>query len=376
MEKKSKLTVICSGGDPRNFSTWSGTPANLVAALERLGVEVAALNSQTHSWALTRLSHRLMSKRGAAHAPKAFSPIGRLNRGANALRQLEVEKSAAALFIGTLGLPALRKPQHQRWGLLIDTTFKQALRYSLDTMKWPYLMQSVSNALDKQAYSQIDHFFAISEHVAESLQADYGIASHRITIAGTGRGIITPYYGEKDYARGSMLFVGKQRPDEKGAHLLLQAFDIARQQLPWMKLRMIGRPEFSELASKHPGVTGEGHVSVDELQSAFEQAAFFAMPALYEPWGLVYLEALATRTPIIGLRRLSLPEITSHGRYGYLADHAAPEALAGTILQAYASPDTARTMGQTGQKAVLAQYQWDKVAERVAARFDLPIQRS
>src|SRR3546814_11340109 len=88
---------------------------------------------------------------------------------------------------------------------------------------------------------------------------------------------------------------------------------------------------------------------------------------LNDPWGQVYLEALTSRTPVLGLERNGLPEITENGRHGFMVQQADPVALADAILDAMSAPDRLVAMGHSGQRHVLDNYSWDKVAPAVAA---------
>jgi glycosyltransferase involved in cell wall biosynthesis len=87
---------------------------------------------------------------------------------------------------------------------------------------------------------------------------------------------------------------------------------------------------------------------------------------LNDPWGQVYLEALTSRTPVIGLNRNGLTEITNDGAYGFLVDQADPYALAFAIVEAAFDPDRLAAMGAAGQRHVMENYSWDRVARTIA----------
>ncbi len=86
---------------------------------------------------------------------------------------------------------------------------------------------------------------------------------------------------------------------------------------------------------------------------------------LNDPWGQVYLEAMVSRTPVMGLARNGLPELVDGGRHGFLVDRAEPEALAGAILCALSDAERLERMAATAQRYVLATHGWDRVAERI-----------
>lgn len=87
---------------------------------------------------------------------------------------------------------------------------------------------------------------------------------------------------------------------------------------------------------------------------------------LNDPWGQVYLEAMLSLTPVLGLRRNGLPEILENGRHGFMVDEATPEAISAAILDALSDPAKLAAMARSGQEHVLRSYSWDMVARRIA----------
>lgn len=187
----------------------------------------------------------------------------------------------------------------------------------------------------------------------------------RVTALGSGLGSIEPYHGPKDYGRDRLLIVAKVRPHEKGLPLLLEAFRLARAQRPALQLTVIGGASNPALQGLE-GVHGTGWISAEELQALFNQSCLYVMPASYEPWGLSYLEALACRTPIVGLARGAVPEISGDGRYGFLLERADAGELARLLLDALSDPARLERMGSAGQQHCLATYQWKQVAQAMA----------
>mgnify|MGYP001011499650 CR=1 FL=1 len=132
-------------------------------------------------------------------------------------------------------------------------------------------------------------------------------------------------------------------------------------------LVIAGQQNYPDLYGRLPGVTAHGRITLEKLQELFQQADLFAMPALYEPWGLVYLEAMSCRVPVLGLRRQALPEITDEGRLGFLCAEAEPSLLAEVILDAMSDAERLRRMGVAAQERCLAHYTWEKTVERMLA---------
>jgi glycosyltransferase involved in cell wall biosynthesis len=226
-----------------------------------------------------------------------------------------------------------------------------------------------ADELERAAYHQMEHIFPIGCYVTENLVDHYGVESTRITPVGSGTSRVTPYHGEKDYRNGHILTVAKDRFEDKGGKLLLEAFQLARRTHPNLKLVVVGSRANARFVREPANVIVTGFVPDVELQRLFEGAALFAMPALNEPWGLVFLEALACKTPVLGLARNALPEMTANGRYGFLVNEATSGAVASALLEALGEPDRLRHMGIEGQAHCLRTYSWDAVAERIATRM-------
>ena len=111
-------------------------------------------------------------------------------------------------------------------------------------------------------------------------------------------------------------------------------------------------------------------MTLTQLQQLFEQSALFAMPALNEPWGLVYLEALSCRTPILGLNRNSIPELTQHGQFGFAVSEPTAESIAAALLNAFSDVDRLAKMGRDGQKHCLHTFTWEHTAMRMLDAID------
>lgn len=85
------------------------------------------------------------------------------------------------------------------------------------------------------------------------------------------------------------------------------------------------------------------------------------MPSLWEGFGLVALEAMAARRPIIASRVSALPEIVDNGVTGFLAEPANPSALAECLLQIFHDPALARNLGENGRRRLETDFSVDRM---------------
>jgi len=186
----------------------------------------------------------------------------------------------------------------------------------------------------------------------------------KITAVGTGLGVIKPYFGLKNYSNGKILFAVKERFEDKGGLLVLEAFKIALKSNPNLELTIIGQSKYTEKIIL-PNVKVYGFVTVEKLQEIFNESSIFLMPATYEPWGLVYLEALACKIPIVGFNRNSFPEISGNGVYGFSINEINPEELAKILIDAFSNPQKLYEIGVKAQNYCLNKYSWGNTVSKI-----------
>ncbi len=142
-----------------------------------------------------------------------------------------------------------------------------------------------------------------------------------------------PFRAEKDDV---LLFLGRLHPD-KAAHL---AIDAARGAgLPIMLAGKCTEPVEREYVRTHieprlgPDVTLLGPVDAAEKRILLARAAALVFPIVWdEPFGMVMIEAMACGTPVVALRRGSVPEVVVDGVTGVVCD--TPEQMPDAIHQA------------------------------------------
>jgi alpha-maltose-1-phosphate synthase len=105
-------------------------------------------------------------------------------------------------------------------------------------------------------------------------------------------------------------------------------------------------------------------------------ATVFVCPSIYEPFGLVNLEAMACETAVVGSRVGGIPEIVVEGETGYLVDYdpdnpeAFTTALAARIDELLEDPALAAKMGKAGRERVLRNFGWPAIAVQTVKLYD------
>jgi starch synthase len=117
-------------------------------------------------------------------------------------------------------------------------------------------------------------------------------------------------------------------------------------------------------------------IPLQDLIHLHSGATVFVCPSIYEPFGLVNLEAMACETAVVGSRVGGIPEIVVEGETGYLVDYepdnpeAFTTALAGRIDELLSDPTLAAKMGKAGRQRVLSHFGWPAIASQTVKLYD------
>jgi starch synthase len=190
-----------------------------------------------------------------------------------------------------------------------------------------------------------------------------------------------------DPDRPSVVFVGRITR-QKGLPYFLRA---AAQLPPDVQLVLCaGAPDTKEIAAEVERLVGElqatrsGVVWIDEMLPQPEVAALlsagtvFACPSVYEPLGIVNLEAMACELAVVATATGGIPEVVDDGETGWLVPIEQvqdgtgtpidPDAfvadLAATLVDAVSDPERARERGQAGRRRAQEDFSWSSIAAR------------
>lgn len=130
------------------------------------------------------------------------------------------------------------------------------------------------------------------------------------------------------------------------------------------------------LQTRRDGVVWiEAMLPREQLVPLITGATVFVCPSVYEPLGIVNLEAAACGTAVVASAVGGIPEVVDDGRTGLLVPYDAAEpavfeaGLAARIGELLARPDRAAGMGAAGRERVLAEFGWPAVAEQTVAVY-------
>ncbi len=248
----------------------------------------------------------------------------------------------------------------------IDATSKMAereyppwgemYRSKTDKMNWMKLQQ----VLFLKAYK----VFTMSENTRKSVIEDFHVRPDKVVAVYAGPNLAVLPSFEKNVGKKMILFVGGDFR-RKGGVTLLRAFKEVKKRIPNAELFIVG----SSPQIHGSGITVRGFVTKKELANLYKEASIFVMPSLFEPFGHVFLEAMAYKTPCIGCKKDAMPEIIEEGKSGFTVPINNHLQLADKIEYLLSDENTIKRMGEVGRQRVELSFNWDAVAKRITEQL-------
>lgn len=219
-------------------------------------------------------------------------------------------------------------------------------------------------ALEAQLYRAAREVITPSTAMAEELQASFGEKVVQVVPNGID---LPPSPTRRRVEPERMLFAGRL-VQEKGVWHLLHALRRILAQHPRARLAIAGvGPERAALRREVENLgIGEaveflGKLTPEALADERERAEVAVVPSLYEPFGLVALEAMAWGVPLVASAVGGLQEFTEGA--ALLVPPANASALAAAIVRIFADRGLQRSLSAAGQHRARS-YTWDASAER------------
>jgi alpha-maltose-1-phosphate synthase len=352
------LDVHCFGGprapgQPGHPATGHGVPAGLQSAngaLQALGVDVeiaAALAEaelvHSHTWYANSAGLFSQLVYGSAHVVTAHS--------------LEPRRPWKADQLG--GGYRLSSWVERTAYLAADAVIAVSRGMRADVLDvYPELDPAkvvvVGNGVDAQAYRPVE---------APDVVASLGVDPDRPYALFVGR--ITRQKGLMH-----LLAAAEKLPPEAGLVLCAGAADTPAE-------RAQVADAVTELQSRRSGVVWiEAMLPREQLVPLITGATVFVVPSVYEPLGIVNLEAAACGTAVVASDVGGIPEVVDDGRTGLLVHYdpedpaAFADGLAARMSELLADPARAQAMGAAGRERVLAEFGWPAIAQQTVQVYE------
>lgn len=272
--------------------------------------------------------------------------------------------------------------------------------HSLETHR-PWKVEQIGNGyflsrwIENHAYNSADGIIAVSQQMKTDVIEAYGVSAEKVTVIHNG---IDPEFYKPTFDNDLLLeyginpeipfvlFVGRITR-QKGISQLISAakyFNTTCQ-----LVLCAGAPDTPEIAKETEELIIElksqrdGIILISEMlprekiKVLYSHARVFACPSLYEPFGIINLEAMACETPVVGSAVGGIPEIIVEGQTGFLIPLESisrtdfnpknPERFqkefAQKVNHLLDNEELADKMGKAGRERVLDKFSWESIAK-------------
>jgi len=168
----------------------------------------------------------------------------------------------------------------------------------------------------------------------------------------------------------------------KGQRELLRAFALVRSELPIVRILIVGADaqevEGGSFTTELKALARSLGIEQDviftgprsDVPRVMAACDLFTMPSFEEPFGLVFLEAMAMKKPIVALDNGGTPEVVEHGLSGLLSAPQDIRGLASNIVSLLRDPEMRAKMGEYGRAQVLARFSARRMAADAATAYE------
>ena len=258
----------------------------------------------------------------------------------------------------------------------------------------------VSSFIERTAYEGAAAVIAVSEGMRRDVLASYpqlDPAKVHVVHNGIDAEAWAPDHSDAaservrrhgvDPERPSIVFVGRITR-QKGLPYLLQAMRQVPQDV--QLVLCAGAPDTPEILAEVEGLIAELRTSREgvvwipdmlpraEVVALLSQATTFVCPSVYEPLGIVNLEAMACEAAVVGTATGGIPEVVVDGETGWLVPieqvgdgtgtPVDPERyvqdLAAALIEATSDIERARERGRAGRRRAIEHFGWDAIAAK------------
>jgi alpha-maltose-1-phosphate synthase len=258
--------------------------------------------------------------------------------------------------------------------LIVTLHSMEPLRpWKADQLGSGYLL---SSWIERTAVEAADRVIAVSQKMRDDILEHFAADPAKVVVIHNG---IDPTRFVHTDRRDALERFGIQQPyvlfvgritDQKGIFHLL---DAAKALPAGVQVVLCASaPDTPEIEARlrralpqHPNVTWINEMAPHEVVTQlYSHAAVFACPSVYEPFGLINLEAMACETPVVASAVGGILEVVEDGKTGILVPPGRPDDLAAALRRVLDNPELGRRMGLAGRRRVEERFSWASVAER------------
>jgi len=234
-------------------------------------------------------------------------------------------------------------------------------------------LQRQIHGVEENLVSRADGLICCSHYMAREVAKLFGEGPGGVKVIPNGVDVknlsVKSVTGDQFTGKGpKIMFLGRLVP-EKGVQVLIEALPLIKEKYPGIVLSIAGKgPCEADLRSlaHRLGVADSvdfiGFVNDEGRNRLLSESSVAVFPSIYEPFGIVALEAMASGTPVVVSETGGLSEIISHGIDGIKAPPGRADILARYITEILDDPRHAENLRKNAYNKVLERFNWKQIA--------------
>ncbi|PWI56933.1 1,4-alpha-glucan branching protein domain-containing protein [Sulfoacidibacillus thermotolerans] len=246
-------------------------------------------------------------------------------------------------------------------------------------------LQRKISSIEGQLTTAADRVIVCSQFMKKEVQQVFALPSEKMTVIANGVDAqeLMSNVGELEEAdrllaagKRTILYVGRL-VREKGVHLLIAAASRIFTKGSDVQIVILGQgPASEELQAqvRANGLSAQVHflgfVSDARRNAWLSVAQIAVFPSLYEPFGIVALEAMRFKTPVVAADVGGLCEVVRHEETGLTFYAGNPDSLADQIMRLLDDPELSRRLSERAYEVCLQSYDWQALARRTVAVYE------
>lgn len=231
------------------------------------------------------------------------------------------------------------------------------------------------NEIERNLALEADRVICCSQYMQNEICSLFQLAPNNVTIIPNGVDaeqfsmVPETVRKEEELPDPIVFFLGRLVP-EKGVWQLVSCFPRVLEEVPDAHLYIGGRgpqleilQDLSEKLGIADRVCFTGFLKHKQRNRIYHHSRVAVFPSLYEPFGIVALEAMTTNTPVIVGDVGGLSEIIRDGENGLKVKPGDEEELAEAIIRLLANKEFADHLSEQAYNEVMSVYNWDQIAQ-------------
>lgn len=236
------------------------------------------------------------------------------------------------------------------------------------------------HSIEGWSVQRADQVIVCSAHMRWEVERLFGKSDSHVIPNGVDASAFLVDAAERDGIRAGYstpLIVHTGRLEwEKGAHTLIEALPRIRRAFPGVQCVIAGRGSQSQALrelARRKRVSGRVHMPgwlpESELRALVAAADVAVVPSIYEPFGIVALEAAGVQTPVVAAKSGGLAEFLDADAHGYGFAAGDPVDLARAVHACLADPDESAARAVQAYACVRDEHRWDVIAGRTVEEY-------